>query len=156
MSMGHYQPTDAYALVPVESSERAAAAIAHAGLFLGMPFILPLAIWALYPIVQPSAYVRHQAVQAMLFHLVTLVISSIFVTIVVLAFFGSVFGSMIAAGSAAGSLLQWLHASWPVTIALLVGFGAFSLWTLVIMVIAVVKAASGQAYRMPLTGGFGG
>ena len=31
-----------------------------------MPFVLPLAIWLLFPLVQPSAYVRHQAVQAML------------------------------------------------------------------------------------------
>jgi len=154
--MGRYQPTDAYALAPADGAERAAAAIAHAAFFLGMPFVLPLAIWALFPIVQPSAYVRHQAVQAMIFHVVTLVITTIFGTFVVLGLFASFFGSLIAAGSPAHSILQWLHASWPITIAGTLAFGAFWLWTLVVMVIAVVKVASGQPYRMPLTGGFGG
>lgn len=156
MAMGRYQPTDAYALAPVDGSERAAAAIAHASFFLGMPFVLPLAIWLLFPIVQPSAYVRHQAVQAMLFHIVTLVLTGVFGTLVVLGVLASFFGSLIAVGSPADSVYQWLHASWPFTLALTAGFGLFWLWTLVIMVIAVVKAATGQPYRMPLTGGFGG
>jgi uncharacterized Tic20 family protein len=133
--MGRYQPTDAYALAPVDGSERAAAAIAHAACFLGMPFVLPLAIWLLFPLVQPSAYVRQQAVQAMLFHLVTLVITTIFGTLVVVGFFASLFGSLIAVGSPAHSIFQWLHASWPITIAGTLAFGAFWLWTLVVMVI---------------------
>ena len=62
--MGRYDE-DAYALAPVDSSERAAAALAHAGLFLGGPFLIPLAVWLIFPAIQPSAYVRHQAVQVL-------------------------------------------------------------------------------------------
>ena len=146
--MGHYDSSAAYGLAPVDGNERAAAALAHAGFFLGGPFVVPLAVWLLYPLVGQSAYVRHQAVQAMLFHLVTMVIGTIFIVIVGLAFFGSIFASMMAA-----SVTQWLHMAWPVTIALGIAGGAFSLWSVVIMVVAVYKVATGQPYRMPLTGG---
>ena len=139
-----------YALAPVNGTERAAAAFAHAGAFLFMPFVLPLCIWAYFSAIQPSSYVRHQALQAMLFHLIVTVATSVFVTVLAIAFFGSLFASALAE-----SLTRWLYMAWPVTIGLGVLAGLFTLWSTIVMVVAVVKAAQGKPYRMPIVGGAG-
>ena len=139
-----------YGLAPVTGSERAAAAFAHAGAFLMMPFVLPLAIWAYFSAVQPSAYVRHQALQAMLFHLIVTVATGVFLTVLVAMFFGSLLASAFAE-----SVTRWLYMAWPVTLGVGVIAGLFTVWSTIVMVVAVVKAALGQPYRMPIVGGFG-
>lgn len=139
-----------YALAPVDGSERAAAAFAHAGAFLAMPFVLPIAIWAWFSFVQRSAYVRHQALQAAVFHLLVTVAGGVFATVIAVAFFGSLIASILAE-----SITRWLYMAWPVTIGIGVIAGLFTLWSTIVMVVAVVKAALGQPYRMPIVGGFG-
>lgn len=139
-----------YGLAPATGSERAAAAFAHAGAFLLLPFLLPLGIWLYFSAVQPSAYVRHQAVQAMLFHLIVTVASSIFGMVLLVALFGSFVATIFAE-----SLTRWLYMAWPVTLGIGVIAGLFTVWSTIVMVVAVVKAAQGQPYRMPIVGGFG-
>ncbi len=139
-----------YALAPTNGSERVAAAFAHAGAFLFMPFVLPLAIWVYFTAIQPSNYVRYQAVQAMLFHLILTVAGSVFGTVLVVAFFGSFIASILAE-----SITRWLYMAWPVTIGIGVVAGLFTIWSTIVMVVAVVKAAQGQPYRMPIVGGLG-
>lgn len=139
-----------YGLAAVTGAERTAAAFAHAGAFLFMPFVLPLGIWAYFSVVQPSAYVRHQAVQAMLFHLLFTVATSLFGTLLVIMFFSSVIASVVAE-----SITRWLYLAWPVTLGVGAIAGLFTLWATIVMVVAVVKASQGQPYRMPLVGGFG-
>jgi uncharacterized Tic20 family protein len=138
-------------LAPLSGAERAAATACHGAVFLGMPFLLPFAIWLLFPLLgEPSTYVRHQAVQAMLFHVLVTVVGSAFFVAVVIAFFGS-----IAASALASTFTRWLHMAWPVTFAVLIAGGLFLAWATIIMLIATWKAAVGRPYRMPLVGGFG-
>lgn len=139
-----------YALAPMTGAERVAAAFAHAGAFLFMPFVLPLGIWVYFTVLQPSSYVRHQAVQAMLFHLIVTVAGSVFATVLLVAFFGSFIATILAE-----SITRWLYMAWPVTLGIGVLAGLFTVWSTIVMVVAVVKAAQGQPYRMPIVGGFG-
>jgi uncharacterized membrane protein len=121
---------------PASGLERLAAAASHGAPFLAMPILLPFLVWLLLPMVQPSPYVRHQAMQAMLFHL--------FVTIV---------GA--AVGGAATALWMIPILGWPPALVLTLVAGVFGIWAVVIMIIATWKAFQGEPYRMPVVGGFG-
>lgn len=133
------------ALEPSTGLDRLLAASGHAGglAVVGMGW-LPALIWLLAPAVSAQpAYLRHQALQALLFHLVTLVVVS-------------VLGSL-AWGFAYGSLLI-ITAPVFLPLALLLGLGSglFYLWSVVVMLIATVQSVQGRPYRMPLVGRIGG
>ncbi len=132
--------------------QRVASAFSHAGCFLGMPFLVPLGIWFFFPRMfeDPNDYVREQSVQAMLFHLIVLVVFG--------ALWGATFGLFIIL---VGGVL-WgvsygqfgiVSNGWPIVIIVGLVAGAFTIWSTIVMLIAVVKAALGQPYRLPFVGG---
>lgn len=123
-------------LVPASGTERLAAAAAHGALALASPFLLPVVIFFLYPIAfGPSAYVRHQSLQAALFHLFFMFLTTMF-------------------GTATVFFLHILIIGWP--FALVTGLlgGAFGVWGVIVMVIATWRSFQGLPYRMPVVGNF--
>jgi uncharacterized membrane protein len=124
-------------MVPATGAERIGAAASHGAFVFGLPFVLPLAIYFLFPLVQPqSAYVRHQALQAGLFHL--------FVFFMVSVLFGvaAVFAHIILIG-------------WPFAAVFFVLGGVYCVWAFVVMVMATLRAFQGRPYKMPVVGNWG-
>lgn len=120
---------------PQTGLERLAAAASHASLVLAIPFLLPLLVLVLYPFLgPPSAYVREQSIQALLFHLLVTVVG----------------GGLLGLGSILASTIIGIPLALPLW---LVG-GGFTLWGWVISLVATVKACQGVPYRMPIVGGF--
>jgi uncharacterized Tic20 family protein len=123
-------------LAPISGAERAASAVAHASIVLGFPFLGPIGVLLLYPlIVGPSAYVRQQAMQALLFHLFVSLVTGVLFAV---AWF--CFHILILIG-------------WPIAlVAGLAGLGLL-IWGWVVELIATVKAFQGQPYALPVVGG---
>lgn len=119
---------------PETGLERLAAAASHASLVLAMPFLLPLLVLVLYPLLgPPSPYVREQSIQALLFHLLITVVG----------------GGLLGLGGLLASTIIGLPLALPCW---LVG-GGVTLWGWVISLIATIKACQGVPYRMPVVGG---
>lgn len=129
-------------LAPASGLDRFAAAACHGALVFGLPFLLPLGIFFLYPLVSPSAYVRNQALQALLFHAFFLFVTTV-TTYVLFATF--LFGVL-------GFVFHPLLLSWPAALAVCVVGGALTLWCLVVMCIATFQALVGHPYRVPVVG----
>jgi uncharacterized membrane protein len=137
MSDFHLHTYDTDLMVPASGLERLAAASCHGAMVLALPFMLPLAVYVLYPLLGGSSpYVRHQAVQAMLFHLFFLFVTTVFTSVTV--FF-----------------LHILILGWPFAAVTGLAGGVFFVWGCVVMFIATVRAFQGRTYRMPVVGGWG-
>ncbi|MDB5101074.1 MAG: hypothetical protein JWM80_5495 [Cyanobacteria bacterium RYN_339] len=137
MSDFYLHTYDSDLMVPATGIERLAAASCHGAMILALPFLLPLGIYILYPLLGgTSAYVRHQALQAMLFHLFFLFITTAFTSVTVF-------------------LLHIIILGWPFAAVTGLAGGIFFLWGCVVMVIATLRAFQGRPYRMPLVGGWG-
>jgi uncharacterized membrane protein len=137
MSDYYLQNYDTDFIVPANGMERLAAAASHGAMILAAPFLLPLAIYILFPLLGGSSpYVRHQAVQAMLFHLFFLFGTTVF-------------------GSVTMFLLHILIIGWPFAAVTGLAGGIFFIWGCVVMLIATVRAFQGRPYRMPVVGGWG-
>jgi len=137
MSDFHLHSYDSDFMVPASGLERLAAASCHGAMLLMMPFMLPLAVFILYPLLGGSSpYVRHQAVQAMLFHLFFL------------------FGTSVLGGVTA-FLFHIVLIGWPFAAVTGLAAAVFFLWGCVVMFIATVRAFQGRPYRMPIVGGLG-
>ncbi|GEM_PF-5177321 len=89
-----------------------------------------LAIWFLFPRFcdDPGDHVREQS---LLFHLIVVVVG------------GALWG-------ATGGLWAIIIIGWPFAIAFGLVASIFSIWSVVVMLIAVVKTALGEPYRLPL------
>lgn len=128
---------DALLPEPTSGTEKFVAAASHASPFFGLPILVPLVVLVAYPALAPaSAYVRYQAMQALMFHL--------FVTIVAGALFGA------ATGLWALVLIGWI----PALVLTILG-GLFLMWAIVIEVLAVLKAFNGAPYGLPVVSQFG-
>jgi len=116
--------------------QRVASALSHAGFFLLMPFLLPFVIWLLFPRLfdDPNNHVREQSFQAMFFHMIVVVVNS--------ALWGATYG-----------LFAIILIGWPFAIVMGLVASVFSIWSVIVMLIAVVKTAMGEPYRLPLVGG---
>jgi uncharacterized membrane protein len=137
MSDFHLHTYDTDLMVPATGLERLAAASSHGAMLVALPFMLPFAIFVLYPLVGgSSAYVRHQAVQAMLFHLFFLLVTTALTGMTV--FF-----------------MHILILGWPFAAVTGLADAVFFVWGCVVMFIATLRAFQGRTYRMPVVGGFG-
>jgi uncharacterized membrane protein len=124
-------------MVPATGAERIAAAACHGAFVFALPFVLPLIIYFLFPIVQPqSVYVRHQALQAGLYHLFVFFIGTVLFGI------GHVFLLIPILG-------------WPFAAFFYLLGAVFCVWAFVVMFIATMRAFQGRPYKMPLVGNWG-
>ncbi|MEB3195900.1 MAG: DUF4870 domain-containing protein [Candidatus Sericytochromatia bacterium] len=119
----------------VTGLERLAAGVAHGAPFLGVPLLAPFLIWLLFPLLRPSPYVRHQAMQAVLFHLFAVIL-------------------LTPLWAAAMALWYVILIGWPFALPLTILAGVVSLWMGWVVLVATWKALHGEAYRMPVVGGF--
>jgi uncharacterized membrane protein len=143
------------ALAPASGPERLAGVISHGSMLLAMPLFVPILVLLIFPLIQPgSRFVRHTAIQALLFQLVIGVVCGVLFGIGGLAFG---FSAFMLAIPVLGLILGPLSAliSWPVGVIFLVLGGLFALWGLWIELVATWKAFNGEPYRMPIVGGFG-
>jgi uncharacterized Tic20 family protein len=122
--------------VTLTGLQRVAIAFSHAGFFLAMPFLLPLAIWFLFPTFfeDTGGQVKEQSLRAMLFHLIVVIVSAVLWG-VTYALFAIV-------------IIGWPFAAVTGILAL-----AFSVWSTIVILIAVIKSASGEIYHLPFVGG---
>lgn len=128
---------NALSAVPSTGEERIAAAACHAGPFFGMPFLLPVAILLLFPVLRPmSPYVRHQAIQSVLFQGFVLIVGGTLTGVAVVFFHILIIGWPIAAVFGLAAVIFWA-------------------WAALIALIATFKAVQGVPYRLPVVGGFG-
>ena len=156
--MSHYpSPSETQSLMtPTSGTERLAGVISHGSMLLAMPLFIPLVVLIVYPLVAgPSRFVRHTAVQALLFQLLIALVGGGLLGIAGL-FWGVPFLTAAIPPLAVilGPLLALL--SWPVALVFLLAGCAVVLWGLWIEVLATYKAFKGERYRMPIVGGFGG
>lgn len=119
----------------VTGFERLMAGLAHGGPFFSLPVVLPLLVWFVYYLARGSLYVRHQAMQALLFHLLAmLVLSPLWAAVVAL------WGIVLI--------------GWPFALVLSGVAGCLSLWAIWVVLVATVRGFQGRPHRMPLVGGF--
>ena len=139
--------------LPASGLERAAAAFSHGALLLGMPFVLPLAILVLFPLMQPSDYVKQQSLQALVFHLlVTLIAGGLFALALVFGLFGVLEAVFMASPD---GQLSAMPANWWLALLSGVASVVVLLWGGVMALVATVMALRGQPYNLPLVGGLG-
>ena len=139
--------------VPSTGLERGAAAFSHGAQLLGVPFVLPLAIMLIFPLFQPSEYVRRQSLQALAFHLlVTLISGGLFGLAFVLGLFGVV-EAVLRAGPD-GELLV-LPANWGLAMLSVLAGLLVLLWGSILALVATVKSLRGEPYNLPLVGNLG-
>lgn len=119
--------------VPATGGERLAAVLAHSAIFWG-PVLVPLVIWLLAPsgALGPS-YVKHQAMQALLWHVFSWVIG------------GVLWGAV-------GVFFAIVLIGWPFALLFAIIASVFSLWVLVIAFIATWKSFQGVPYQLPVVG----
>lgn len=142
-------------MAPASGPERLAGVISHGSMLLGLPLFVPVAVLILYPLVGGrSAFVRHTAVQALLFQLLVTVLSGLLLGIA-----GAAFGLpfITAVVPILGVLLAPVAAliGWPVALAFAILGGLTLIWGLWVELVATWKAFNGEPYRMPIVGGFG-
>lgn len=122
--------------LPPSGPERLSVAACHGAILIGVPFVLPLAIWLLFPLMQPpSPYVRSQALQALMFHVFILLTSGV-------------------AGALAAAFWFLFLIGWPFA----AFFGLISLglivWGSWYSLIAMIRGFQGRPYRLPVVGGW--
>ena len=118
----------------VTGMERLMAGLAHGSAFFS-PILLPFLIWLIYFLLGGSFYVRHQAMQALLFHiLVTLILTPVW--------------------AAVWALWALVLIGWPFAFALSLLAAPVTLWAIWVVLVATVRGFQGRDYRMPLVGGF--
>lgn len=130
---------------PSSGAERLAAVASHASLLLGIPLVGPLAVLLVFPMLQPaSAYVRNQALQAFMFHLLLTIV-----------------GGVLGAGASAlfgftflFPPFTWIFAllNWPLALALVLVAGGLFIWGVAIALVASLKAFLGEPYTLPIVG----
>jgi uncharacterized membrane protein len=142
-------------MAPVSGPERLAGVISHGSMLLGMPLFVPVVVLIVFPLIQRgSPFVRHTAVQALLFQLLITVVGGLLLGIasaaVSLPFIAAVVPVL-------GLLLAPISAlvSWPMAVLFGIVGGLVVLWGLWIELVATWKAFNGEPYRMPIVGGFG-
>lgn len=132
------------ALEPSTGLDRLLAAAGHAGglAVVGLGWF-PALVWLFAPMVSTTpAYLRHQALQALLFHLLSFVVGSGLWGLATLFFYGS-------------ALIITAPVFLPLAGLFGLAAGVFTVWAAVIMVIATVLAVQGKPYRMPMVGRIG-
>lgn len=142
-------------LAPASGPERLAGVISHGSMLLAMPLFIPVVVLLIFPLIQPgSRFVRHTAIQALLFQLVITVVAGLLLGIAGVAW-GLPFITAVVPilGVVLGPLAALI--SWPVALVFAVLGGLVLLWGLWIELVATWKAFNGEPYRMPLVGGFG-
>lgn len=142
-------------MAPATGPERLAGVISHGSMLLGMPLFVPVLVLVLFPLIQRSTpFVRHTAIQALLFQLLIMLVSGLLLGIA-----GAAWGLpfVTAVVPILGVLLGPIAAliSWPVALIFMIIGGLVLLWGLWIEIVATWKAFNGQPYRMPIVGGFG-
>jgi uncharacterized membrane protein len=142
-------------MAPVTGLERLAGVISHGSMLLAMPLFVPVAVLVVSLLVQGrSSFVRHTAIQALLFQLLITLVGGLLLGIAGVAW-GLPF--ITAVVPVLGLILGPLAAliSWPVALVFAVLGGLVVLWGLWIELVATWKAFNGEPYRMPIVGGFG-
>ena len=155
MSQHPYSYETQSLMAPASGSERLAGVISHGSMLLAMPLFIPLVVLLVYPLLGGSSrFVRHTAIQALLFQLLIAVVGGLLLGIAGL-FWGVPFLTAAIPPLAVllGPLLALL--SWPVALLFLLAGGAVVVWGLWIELVATYKAFRGVPYRMPIVGGFG-
>jgi uncharacterized membrane protein len=123
-------PADA----PQTGLERLGAALSQGSILLGAPFVMPILVLVLFPFVhKSSSYVRDQAIQALLFHVLVVVVG------------GALWGAAIV-------FWHIFLIGWPFALVITLLAGAFSLWAWVIALVATIQALRGNPYRLPVVG----
>lgn len=144
---------------PPTTLEKVAAGAAHGSMLLGIPFVLPVGTLLFAMFVQPSPYVKHQSLQALVFHLV---VSIVFGALLMGAAALGLLGFLMAAFSAVLSgdpeavqtgLEVALPANWGLAMLLILLAGLFLAWASLMSLIATIKGFQGKPYRYPLIGG---
>lgn len=118
----------------VTGFERLMAGLAHGSAFFS-PILLPFVVWLLYFLFNGSFYVRHQAMQALLFHLLASLI-------------------LTPLWAAIWALWALVIIGWPFALALSIVAVPLSLWAIWVVLVATLRGFQGRDYRMPLVGGF--
>lgn len=142
-------------MAPVSGPERLAGVISHGSMLLGLPLFVPVVVLLLFPLIgYNSRFVRHTAIQALLFQLFIMLVAGLLLGI------ASAAGSLpflTAVVPILGIVLAPIAAliSWPVAILFGIIGGLVLLWGLWIELVATWKAFNGAPYRMPVVGGFG-
>ena len=135
----------AYEPAPATGLERAAGALSHGSLLLGIPVLVPLAIWALYPaLVDRSEYVRQQALQSLVFHLITATIAGALIGLSIVLGLFAIVGAALSEGPIPST---WVGA----LVAALAGMLVL-LWASVLELVATVQALRGRPYSLPIVG----
>lgn len=136
-------------------AERLAGVISHGAMLFAFPLFVPILVLLLYPLVGGrSRFVRHTAIQALLFQLFLTVVGGGLLGIAGAALSLPVIAAVVPV---LGLLLAPIAAliGWPLGVAL----GAIGvlvlLWGIWIEIVATWKAFNGESYRMPIVGGFG-
>lgn len=135
MSHHPYSP-DTSLMAPASGPERLLAVVSHSAIFWG-PLLVPLAVLLLRPLITPdSYYVRHQSMQALLWHLFAWIIGG--------ALWGVAWGLMII------PILGWIAGA-----LLMIPAGLFTIWTLWIALVATIRGFQGRPYQLPIVGNIG-
>jgi uncharacterized membrane protein len=143
-------------LAPASGAERLAGVISHGSMLIGLPLFVPVIVLVIFPLIRPgSRFVRHTAIQALLFQLLITVVGGLLLGIASAAFSLPIISAVVPV---LGLILAPLAAivSWPVALIFGLIGGLVLLWGLWIEVVATWKAFNGEPYRMPVVGGFGG
>jgi uncharacterized membrane protein len=142
-------------LAPASGPERLAGVISHGSMLIGMPLFVPVIVLLIFPLIQPgSRFVRHTAIQALLFQLLITVVGGLLLGIASAAFSLPIISAVVPV---LGLILAPIAAivSWPVALVFGIIGGLVLLWGLWIELVATWKAFNGEPYRMPVVGGFG-
>lgn len=115
--------------------ERLAAALSHASVFF-FPIVLPAIVFFVYPLVfGASPYVRAQASQSFMFHLLMLIVTG------VLGGLAALFWHIILIG-------------WPFAIVCAIAAFCAWVWAAFAEVVALLKVVRGERAQLPIVGGW--
>lgn len=135
----------AYEPAPANGFERAAGAISHGSLLLGLPVLVPLAIYLLYPVVlDRSEYVKQQALQSLVFHVIASAIAGALVVVAIMFGLFAIVGAALNEGPLPST---WIWAFVALLAAMLV-----ILWASILELVATVQALRGRPYSLPIVG----
>jgi uncharacterized Tic20 family protein len=137
--------------------ERVLAGAAHGSVLLGVPFLVPILTLIFASLIQPSAYVKNQSLQAIAFHFVVAFIFGALLAIAaafgLFAFIGGAFSAVMANPGSPDLSGLVLPANLGIALLVLcVGF-LFLAWASIIALVATVRGFQGRYYRYPIVGG---
>jgi uncharacterized membrane protein len=151
----HAYDSPLLAQAPTSGLERLAGVISHGSMLAGFPLFVPIVVLLVFPLLGGnSRFVRHTAVQALLFQLMVTVVGGILLgiagTFFAAPFLTAVFPPLLVIFGPIVAVLTW-----PIALIFALLGGAFVVWGVWIELVATWKAFKGEQYRMPIVGGFG-